>query len=148
MIAFLMIALLAAPTPGRPVSPSAAKPGALSVNPPPGGIISAGTLTREALKAGLALGPQRFIASVHVTPLMKGRRFLGFQLAQIKPGSPLMGSQNIRVGDVIISVNKMPVERPDQFMKAWESLASVKQLDVKLRRAGQTLVYRWQIGTP
>lgn len=125
----------------------AAEPGpVLSQTPPGDGIVVAGEIDKAAFTATLAQGPQRFIAGLQVRPVMEGRTFRGFELIATRPDSPLAGSMNVRSGDVIVSVNGIPVERPDQFMKAWEGLAKAAHIDVKLRRAGNQMVYRWTIG--
>lgn len=138
----LLILLCASPAwAGEP----AAKP-VITQAPPGDGVILAGEIKRADFAATVAKGPQRFIATLKVRPVMEGRRFRGFQLVGTTPDSPLAGSMNVRTGDVIVSVNGTPVERPDQFMKAWDALAKAAHLDVKLRRAGNQMVYRWTIG--
>ncbi|MCB9547745.1 MAG: hypothetical protein H6706_18110 [Myxococcales bacterium] len=150
----LVYALLAAP-PAPPVAPASVAPATvapatvarptLQAAPPADGVIVAGAITRGDLEAVVAAGAQRFIASLQVVPVMDGRRFRGFQLAGVRPDSPLAGSENVRVGDVVVAVNGLPVERPDQFMKAWGGLKKAERIDVKLLRGAQPLVYRWTV---
>lgn len=123
----------------------AAKP-VITQAPPVDGVIMAGEIKRADFAATIAKGPQRFIATLKVRPVMEGRRFRGFELVGTTPDSPLAGSMNVRAGDVIVAVNGTSVERPDQFMKAWDALARAATLDVKLRRTGNQMVYRWTIG--
>jgi type II secretory pathway component PulC len=117
----------------------------ITQTPPKDGIIAAGQISKAQLTQTVSKGAQQFIAGLQVRPVMEGKRFRGFELTGIRPQSPLAGSVHIRPGDVIISVNGAPVERPDQFMKLWDALPTAKQDDVKLRRAGHALVYRWTI---
>ena len=139
MRVILMLLLFASPA-------LAAEPAAITKAPPAGGIIMAGTITATDLSATLARGPQQFIAALSVRPIMEGRSFRGFQLLKIAPASPLAGTVHVRPGDVIISVNGAPVERPDQFMTLWEALPKAPHVDVKLRRAGHAMTYRWTVG--
>lgn len=125
-------------------SAHAAEP-VITQTPPQDGIVAAGQISKAQLAQTVAKGPQQFIAGLQVRPVMQGKRFRGFELTGIRPQSPLAGSVHIRPGDVIISVNGAPVERPDQFMKLWDALPTAKQVDVKLRRAGHAMVYRWTI---
>ena len=37
------------------------------------------------------------------------------------------------------------LERPDQFMRAWEALAKAKRLDVRVLRGDARLHYRWTL---
>lgn len=127
-------------------SPSlAAEPAAITKAPPAGGIIAAGSITAADMSATLARGPQQFIAELTVRPVMEGRRFHGFELLKIAPASPLAGTVHLRPGDVIVSVNGASVERPDQFMKLWEALPKASHVDLKLRRAGHAMTYRWTV---
>lgn len=113
--------------------------------PPKGGVVAAGQISQAQLKQTLSKGPQQFIAGLQVRPVMQGKRFMGFELVGVRPQSPLAGSVHVRPGDVIIAVNNAPVERPDQFMTLWDALPKAKHVDVKLRRAGHAMVYRWTI---
>lgn len=124
----------------------ASEPAAITKAPPSGGIIAAGTISAADLSATLARGPQQFIAALTVRPVMEGRAFRGFELLKIAPTSSMAGTVHVRPGDVIVSVNGAPVERPDQFMKLWEALPQAPHVDVKLRRAGHPMTYRWTIG--
>lgn len=134
----IMLLLLASPS-------LAAEPAAITKAPPAGGIIAAGSISAADLSATLARGPQQFIATLTVRPVMQGRSFRGFELLKIAPTSPLAGTVHLRPGDVIISVNGAPVERPDQFMTLWDALPKAAHVDLKLRRAGHPMTYRWTV---
>lgn len=152
MVLFILIAL-ASPFRTQPPAPEPAAAAAvvsdaptIQTAPPPNGVIAAGSVQRATVQAVVKAGAQPFIASVRVAPVMEGARFRGFRLVGIAPGSPLEGSENVRLGDVVVAVNGMAVERPDQFMKAWGSLAKAERIEVKLLRDDQPLVYRWTVG--
>ena len=104
-----------------------------------------GQLSRATLSQVLKAGPQRFIASLRVNAHLKERRFIGFQLIEFLPNSSLINNGAVRPGDVIISVNKERLERPDQFMRIWEKLEKAQQLEVLLLRGAQRYRYRWTI---
>jgi len=103
------------------------------------------SLTRDALNTVVQKGPQRFIASIRVDPVMTKGRFVGYRIVGIATDSPMASSENIRPGDVIISVNKESLERPEQFMRAWEVVRDASSLDVMILRGTQRYLYRWKI---
>jgi len=104
-----------------------------------------GQLNRAAFSQVLKAGPQRFIASLRVDAHLKEGRFVGFRLLQFLPNSSLINNGAVRPGDVILSVNKERLERPDQFMRIWEKLEEAQQLEVLLLRGTQRHRYRWII---
>lgn len=130
------VALLALPSAVVAGVPSSKKPEA---------IVFEGELARAEVIAVVAQGPQRFIASVQVAAHLDGRRFVGFRIEGFAPDSPLVNSRAVQPGDVILSVNREPLERPEQFMKAWERVDDGDSLEVELLRAGQRLRYRWTL---
>jgi len=136
----LTVGLLAAPLAVALPSPSAAaEPAGTRA------ILLEGELERAALKRVLAKGPQRFIASLRVAPYMKGKRFMGFRIEGFAPDSPLVNGGAVQPGDVVLKVNREPVERPDQFMRAWEVVEGADALEVELLRGTQRYLYRWTL---
>lgn len=133
----LLAAPLAVAAPGdgaQKASPKAQKP-----------IVLEGELPRAEVAAIVERGPQPFIASLRVAPHLEGRRFVGFRIEGFAPDSPLINSRAIQPGDVVLAVNREPLERPEQFMRAWELVARKDTLEVDLLRAGQRLRYRWTL---
>jgi type II secretory pathway component PulC len=104
-----------------------------------------GTMTRAAVAKVIEAGPQRFIASVRVEPYTVKGKFIGYRLVGVAADGPLINSQSVFPGDVIISVNHEPLERPDQFMRAWEVAKSATALEILLLRGTQRLLYRWKL---
>lgn len=101
------------------------------------------TMARADYQKVISQGPQKMIASIQVAPHSIKGRFVGFKLVQVLAHSPLATSQTIVVGDVILSVNGHSLERPDQFMRAWEDLSKAKGLEVHLLRGDKRVHYRW-----
>ena len=104
-----------------------------------------GDLSRASLDKLIAAGPHALIASVDVKPAKDKGRFIGFLLTGARPNSPLASSQTIRVGDIFVAVNGQSVERPDQFMSAWEALGAKDTLTVTVVRQGKRIRYVWKI---
>lgn len=108
-------------------------------------IVLEGELERSEVKRVIERGPQKFIASLRVAPYMKGKRFMGFRIEGFAADSPLVNSRAVQPGDVVLKVNGEPVERPEQFMRAWEVVAGAEALEVTLLRGTQRYVYRWTL---
>ena len=104
-----------------------------------------GDLSRASLDKLIAAGPHALIASVDVKPAKDKGRFIGFLLTGARPNSPLASSETIRVGDIFVAVNGQSVERPDQFMSAWEALGAKDTLTVTVVRQGKRIRYVWKI---
>jgi type II secretory pathway component PulC len=102
-------------------------------------------ITRSAFDAAIARGPQRIVASVEVRPGLDRGRFQGFQIVRFLPDGDLRDCTSLLPGDVIVSVNRESLERPEQFMRAWEVVKTAAAVEVEVLRAGQRLVYRWKI---
>ena len=103
------------------------------------------TLSRMEFSQVMEKGPQRFIATMHVDPHLVKGRFVGWRIGGFAPNSGLVNSQSILAGDVIIAVNDEPLERPEQFMRAWEVVRNASAITVKLIRGKKRMVYRWTI---
>ena len=103
------------------------------------------TLTRLEFSQVMAKGPQRFIATMHLDPHSVKGRFVGWRIGGFAPNSGFVNSQSILVGDIIVSVNGEPLERPEQFMRAWEVVRNASTVTVKLIRGKTRMVYRWTI---
>lgn len=104
-----------------------------------------GHLRREAVDKALAAGPQRLIAAVSVAPQFAGKKFVGFRIVGIDPNAPFARGETIRVGDVVRRVNREPIERPDQFMRAWEVVSGADTIEIEILRDGRAILYRWKI---
>lgn len=104
------------------------------------------TIKRETLDHALAQGAGWFIRQVGVRPVVTGdQRFYGFQLTSLFPAQSFSTSLPIRVGDIVQRINGSPVERPEQFMQVWASLATASHLSIHVVRDGQPLLVTWVI---
>jgi type II secretory pathway component PulC len=61
-------------------------------------------------------------------------KFHGFRLLALRDGLERSG---LRAGDVVTSVNKMPIERPEQAIAVFRSLEKAKELRVDYERNGE-----------
>ncbi|MCA9540944.1 MAG: hypothetical protein KC620_18720, partial [Myxococcales bacterium] len=107
--ALLAALLLAAPASLRAAAPKADE-----------AVLVEGALARSEVRSVIERGPQRFIASLRVAAHLEKGRFVGFRIEGFAADAPMVNSQSVQPGDVILSVNREPLERPEQFMRAWE----------------------------
>lgn len=103
------------------------------------------TIPRAELLSALERGPSWLIQKVTVRPVLLDRQFYGFQLVSLFPEDPALQTLPIQVGDIVQQVNGQSIERPDQFMRAWESLTSADVLSIRVIRDGRPLMITWLI---
>lgn len=120
--------LRADPAPSPPAQPS----------PAAYGRDSGATLSRAAVRAVLAQGLGSFLQRVELDdrPVLVGGKFHGFRIAVLHDASFWRGV-DLRPGDVIISVNGFPIERPEQAETVFDSLDLASELRVAYEREGQ-----------
>lgn len=103
----------------------------------------AGTLWRDEVHAIVDAGLGWFLQRVEVEPSLEAGRFRGFRVVQLKPPDFWQGV-DLKTGDVVLSVNGMPIERETQAYEAFQSLKKADELRVRYLRGGRErdLVYR------
>ena len=71
-----------------------------------------------------------------------GGKFHGFRIAALRD-KPFWSGVDLAAGDVVTSVNGLPIEHPEQALTAFDSLDVASELRVAFERAGQPreLVY-------
>lgn len=102
-----------------------------------------GPLNRAEVEAILTEGLGRFLARVAVSPVLARGRFVGFRLdaAEDLDAWHAAGA-DIRVGDVILRVNGIRIERPEQALWAFERLRIANEIAVDLLRGGAQVAVR------
>lgn len=99
-------------------------------------------IERERYEAAIARGPSWFIQQVRVQPVVVARRFRGFMLTQIFHSQEAHG---LVAGDIVQRVNGLSIERPGQFMNAWNKLKGAEHLKVQIVRDRRPLELTWVI---
>jgi type II secretory pathway component PulC len=119
----------------KPASPvdvaSAPKPA------PPADAPNEHSLRRSAVKSVVKGGLGLFLQKVALDdqPVMKEGRFYGFRIAMLRdPG--FWKGVDLRPGDVIVRVNGMPIEHPEEALEAFHSLEVASELRVAYDREG------------
>jgi type II secretory pathway component PulC len=95
------------------------------------------SLHRSELKQGIARGLGYFLQNVSVDdyPVMKGNKFYGFKIKSVNADLGV----DLQPGDVVMRVNGMPIEHPEEADAAMRSLEKAKALHVELERAGKPM---------
>ena len=101
-------------------------------------------LARSTLREVVSHGLGAFLQHVDIDdrPVFVAGRFHGFAIARLSDPAFFAGA-DIRPGDVVVNVNGLPIERPEQAQAAFDSLAKANELRVLVERDGQPreLVY-------
>lgn len=97
-----------------------------------------GPLTRAEAQALVARGLGSFLATVRVSPVFQAGRFQGFRLddAENLPEWQRAGA-DLRRGDVLVRINGVRIERPEQALWAFERLRVLPAITVEFLRDGQ-----------
>ena len=149
---WILVLLFSFPVSAKPRVP---QPGSslAAVGAPAGGAVresgaaqrvEVGAISPSRYQAAFEAGPQSLIASIRVYPARREGRFIGFEIREILPGSPLEGGA-VHVGDIICSANGAPIGRPADFMRAWERARERSALELEVERGGRRLKLYWKI---
>lgn len=94
------------------------------------------TLARAELDAALA-DLNGVAKQARVVPAMTNGVFTGFKVMRLKPG--LFTRAGLCEGDVVQTLNGMPLGSPDRALEAYSALKGAKQVTVTLTRQGQPM---------
>jgi type II secretory pathway component PulC len=101
-------------------------------------------LSRSAVHTAVAQGLGALLQHVDLDerPVFVSGKFRGFRIAALRDAAFWRGV-DLKPGDVVTHVNGLPIERPEQALKAFESLDAASELRVSYERGGEPreLVY-------
>lgn len=83
--------------------------------------------------------PAVLMQEAHLLPAMVAGRLSGFRARWVKEGS-FVASLGLRAGDVITSVNGMPLDSMEKVFSLLQVLTTTRRFDVELERGGQRVV--------
>jgi len=80
--------------------------------------------------------PQEALKLIRAQPVMDGGQLKGYR---VTPGRDrrIFSSVGLRPGDIVTSVNGVPLSNPAQMGKLFDQLTSARRLDVTIERGGQ-----------
>jgi hypothetical protein len=95
----------------------------------------------RAIKDGLA----RFLGNLDLEVVLVKGKFVGWRVVELGGPKGAWDGVDLRVGDVVTSVNGFPIEREYQADKAFKSLAVASEIRVSLIRDGKPAELRLAI---
>jgi len=84
-------------------------------------------------------GLQNVMRWYFLQPHYAGEKFVGYKVEMVV--KPEFENGPLFKGDVLLSVNDMPIERPEHAMAVWRSLWERKTLKLKLLRGDKETAY-------
>lgn len=108
-------------------------------------------ILRRDLMQTLSAGPGAFLGELEVEPVLVQGRFHGWRIVSFQ--NPARWAKvDLKPGDVVLKVNDHKLERPEDAMVPWQSLAIAQELRVSYERDGEPRELRYEIvddpGTP
>ena len=136
----LLCACGAAPPP-TPAAARAQAPEPRAEQPPPPS--RQGSIARDELDRVIEGGLGRFLAHVQTEPHLDDGRFVGFRVVELNV--PFLSGVDLAPGDTLLSINGLPIERPEQALAAWNGLRVASELTVEYLREGERHQLRFAI---
>jgi S1-C subfamily serine protease len=108
--------------------------------------LPANTLRRSEVRRVIAAGFPTFLQVVMLDdqPVFVGNKFHGFRIAAMA-NAPFWHGVDLRPGDVVTSVNGMPIEHPEEAFAAFRALETASELRVSSDRDGVARELRYAI---
>ncbi len=106
---------------------------------------STGTIPRADLIAVLDDGPAAFLAGLEITAEFAGNRFAGWRIVQFFADDPRYAAIDLRPGDIVRSVNRQRIERPQQLQTLWATLRTAGEIVIEAERAGKAHTLRFTV---
>lgn len=107
-----------------------------------------GRISRSRLLGVLEGGFGRFLQGIETEPAVEDGRFVGFRIKRFAPrwlpGEPAW-NRPLRTADVVTRVNGLPIERPEQAFRVFETLRDAGELVLEIERDGTHKELRFPI---
>jgi type II secretory pathway component PulC len=95
------------------------------------------SVTRAELDAIIAKGPPYLLARIQLDPVFENSVFVGWELAGYR--SELQSVLGLAPGDIIMQINDLPIERPEQIEVLYQQLKTAAQIVFDVRRGGRRI---------
>ena len=101
------------------------------------------SVSKAQLNAILAKGPANILAQVQTDAYKINGRFAGFKIVSFRiDASEVLG---IKPGDVVIKVNDLKIETPDQYFEVFEKLKKAAFIKFDILRDGKAKIIKTDI---
>lgn len=137
-------ALLAGPACGGSPPPVPAPPAPRALPPAPAPAAVSDVLRRRDVVTLLDAGFGRFLQQVAVEPSLQAGRFRGWTIVALRPAE-FWQTVDLKPGDVVKSVNGLPLEREIEAWEAFESLRTADEIRVAYQRGSAERAFRYRI---
>lgn len=93
----------------------------------------------------LRYGPSYLFQAVTVEPVKRQDQFRGYRIVEATDAARRVMRPQLEIGDVIRVVNGVPIERPDDYMEAWNKLEERAVFEVEYVRDGEAGEAHWVV---
>lgn len=99
---------------------------------------STGNMSRATVLSVLDAGLGRFLQGVRVDAVQEDGHFVGFRVLELYSQDPDFQRVDLVPGDVVTAINTLSIERPENALRAFESLRTAPALVVDYLRNGES----------
>jgi S1-C subfamily serine protease len=104
------------------------------------------TVEQAELRVFLERGPAYALQQVPVQPTFRDGRFAGYQVESFFKDEPEIAARaGIQVGDVIVSVNKKSIAKPENFYIIWQDLKTAERFSIQIMRGDVEQTLEWVV---
>jgi len=121
---------------GVAAAPPPSAPSAAASGPPEDPTTPARSMDRREMERRLGQEVPRILAETTLVPVTEGGQVAGFTLTRLPEGT-LLSDAGLRAGDVITSVNGVPIDSLATLIGLWPRLQSESDLRAVVLRNGQ-----------
>lgn len=100
---------------------------------------------RADVESFMRRGPAFALTQVVVDPVHGTSGFEGYKIASLTPAVTAFLQTQVKQGDVLTHLNGIKIERPDDYLQAWNRLKEAPVLSIDFVRDGQKMSARWQV---
>ena len=112
----------------------------------PGDASQAPNVARSDVSKFMDHGPAFLLTQIEVKPVHGKEGFEGYRLVSTRGGVRSFMEPQIQLGDVVTHVNGIRLERPDDYLQAWNSLAKTEWIRVDFKRDAEKKHALWAVG--
>ncbi len=136
LAALVSLALLACGgSGGEAEAPDVSLPPAVVAPPPPPHAPPSSVERKDVLRF-VDAGFPNFLQMVEVEPSLENGQFRGWRIVSLRPPEFWQGV-DLKPGDVVTSVNGMPIERETEAFDAFQAMRNASRISVSYVRAGK-----------
>ncbi len=102
-------------------------------------------LLRSEVKKAVVAGTGRLLGFVRVRPHSMKRRFLGFEIVELRASDSRFQPPHIRPGDVILQINGIRMKSPENLFDALQTLRFAPSLEFDIWREEKRVIVAYTI---